>query len=414
MPPAPSRADAVALDAADELARYRERFVIDEDGPIYLDGNSLGRLPRATVERVVGVVRDEWGSGLVGRWPRGWMDLPRTIGDRIGTNLLGARAGEVIVTDSTSVNLYKLARAALDAAPPNRRVIVTDRTNFPTDRYVLEGIAPVRFVEGEPDAATIAGAVQPGDVALVSLSLVDYRTGGLLDLAEITAAAHAGGALVLWDLSHAAGAVPIDLTTAGVDLAVGCTYKYLNGGPGAPAFLFVAEGLHDRLLQPIHGWFGAADQFAMGPRYEPAPGIDRFAVGTPPVLGLVAVDEGVGVLVEAGIDALRRKSLALSDLAISLADDDLAPLDVAVATPRAHERRGSHVALRHPEAWRLSRALVEELGVVPDFREPDVLRLGLAPINTRFVEVWDAVDRIRRAIGERRYERFPLERERVT
>ena len=410
MPPAPTRADALALDAADELASFRDRFVLDEDGPLYLDGNSLGRLPRATVERLERLVRDEWGSGLIGSWASTWMDLPRTVGDRLAAGVLGANPGEVLVGDSTSVNLYKLARAALDAAPLGRRVIVTDHANFPTDRYILEGLGEVRYAADDPTASDIEEATMPGDVAVVSLSLVSYRSGALLDLAGVTAAAHAGGAVVLWDLSHAAGAVPIDLQRAGVDLAVGCTYKYLNGGPGAPAFLYVREDLQATLTQPIHGWFGAADQFVMGPSYEPALGIDRFAVGTPPVLGLAAVDEGVALLVEAGVDRLRRKSLAQTDLLIALAD----AAGFEVATPREQDRRGSHVALRHPEAWRLCRALIEELGVVPDFREPDLIRFGVTPINTRFVDVWDAVDRLRLAMTERRFERFPIERTRVT
>ena len=414
MPPAPSRADALALDADDELAPFRARFVIADDGDdetIYLDGNSLGRLPKATVERLDRVVRDEWGRGLIGSWTSAaWIDLPRTVGDRLGTTLLGARPGEVLVADSTSVNLYKLARAALDAAPRGRSLVVTDRGNFPTDRYILEGVADVRYVDEDPDAAAVDAATSNGDVALVSLSLVSYRTGALLDLRGITEVARANGALVLWDLSHAVGAVPIDLRAAGVDLAVGCTYKYLNAGPGAPAFLYVRDDLQDALTQPIRGWFGAADQFVMGPAYAPAPGVDRFAVGTPPVLGLAAVDEGVALLGEAGMDALRRKSLAQTDLLLALADD----AGLEVATPRPHERRGSHVAIRHPEAWRLCRALVEELGVIPDFREPDLIRFGVTPINTRFVDVWDALDRLRGAVHERRYERFPVERTRVT
>ena len=410
MPPAPTRADALALDADDELAAFRDRFVIDDDGPIYLDGNSLGRLPRATADRLARVVAEEWGRGLIGSWSASWIDLPRTVGDRLGAHLLGARVGEVLVADSTSVNLYKLARAALDAAPPGRTVIVTDRANFPTDRYILEGVAEVRYVSDDPDAAAIAAATCAGDVALVSLSLVSYRTGALLDLEGITAAAHGAGARVLWDLSHAVGAVPIDLQRAGVDLAVGCTYKYLNAGPGAPAFLYVREDLQHALTQPIHGWFGAADQFVMGPTYAPAAGVDRFAVGTPPVLGLAAVDEGVALLADAGIGALRRKSLAQTDLLLALAE--AAGLDVA--TPRLHDRRGSHVAIRHPEAWRLCRALIEDLGVVPDFREPDLIRFGVTSVNTRFVDVWDAMDRLRGAIDERRYERFAVERTRVT
>jgi kynureninase len=320
----------------------------------------------------------------------------------------------LIGAQPASVNLYKLARAALDAAPPGRGVVVTDRGNFPSDRYILAGIAEVRLVEPDPDVAAVAAALGPGDVALVSLSHVTFGSGTLLDVPGITAAAHDAGVPVLWDLSHAVGALPVHLEADGVDLAVGCTYKYLNGGPGSPAFLYVRRRHQDRLQQPIRGWFGAADQFAMGPAYRPAPGIDRFAVGTPPVLGLAAVDEGVALLAEAGIDALRHKSLALTDLLIAAADAALDPLGFEVATPRDHDRRGSHVALRHPDAWRLCRALVEELGVIPDFREPDLIRLGATPINTRFVDVWDAVDRLRLATVERRFERFPVERSRVT
>jgi kynureninase len=412
-PAAPSRADALAFDAADELAAFRQRFVIDPDGPIYVDGNSLGRLPKATVARLARVVEQEWGHDLVAGWSA-WIDLPRRIGDRLAAGVLGARSGEVLVCDSTTVNLYKLARAALDAAPADRRVIVTDGGNFPTDRYVLEGIGEVRYVDEDPEPAAVAAALHPGDVALVSLSHVAYRSGARLDLPSITQLAHAHGALALWDLSHAAGAVPVDLSDHDVDLAVGCTYKYLNAGPGSPAFLFVRADLQERLTQPIRGWFGAASQFSMGPAYEPAPGIDRFATGTPSVLGLAAVDEGVGVIARAGIPALDRKGAALTGLVVKLFDETLADLGFELVTPRDPHRRGAHVSLRHPEAWRLCRALIDELGVVPDFREPDVVRLGLPPIYTRYVDAWDAVDRLRLAVVERRFERFTSERSRVT
>jgi kynureninase len=415
--PGPTRDEAAALDADDPLASFRSRFVIDEDGPVYVDGNSLGRLPRATVDRLAHVVTEEWGHALIGSWAR-WVDLAGQVGDRIARAVVGARPGEVLGGDWTTVNLYKLAVAALDAQP-ERRVVVTDAGNFPTDRFVLQGLAEargleVRLVPEDPTPDDVERAVAGDDVALVLLSLVSYRSGAWLDLTGITERAHRHGALVLWDLSHAAGAVPIDLEGAGVDLAVGCTYKYLNGGPGAPAFLYVRTSLQERLRQPIWGWFGAADQFAMGPTYAPAPGIDRFQVGTPPILGLAAVDEGVAVTEAAGMAALDAKRRRLTAFLLAVHDDALAPLGVELATPRDPDRHGSHLSFRHPEAWRLCRALIEELGVVPDFREPDLVRFGLTPLTTTFVDVWEAADALRRALVERRYARFPLERTRVT
>jgi kynureninase len=412
-----SRADALALDEADELAAFRGRFVIDGAAPLYFDGNSLGRMPSSTPARLLQVVEEEWARGLVGSWSF-WMDRPRVIGDFLAEHLLGARAGEVVVGDSTTVNFYKLMAAALDARP-DRRVMVTDVTNFPSDRYVLEGLADqrgleLRLITGDPNPDDVADAVVGGDVAVVTLSHVSFHSGTMLDLPAITAAAHAGGALVLWDLSHAAGAVPVELEQSDVDLAVGCTYKYLNGGPGAPAFIYVRRGLQEQLLQPIWGWFGAADQFTMGPNYRPAPGIDRFSVGTPPILGLASVAEGAALVAEAGIDRLRRKSLALSDLAIDLFDEWLAPLGAQLVTPRVVERRGSHLSFRHPDAWTICRALIEIHRVVPDFREPDVLRFGFAPLYTRFADAWDAMDRLREVLARQEYRAFSSERSRVT
>lgn len=416
MSPGLSRADAEALDADDELASFRQRFLVADDGPIYVDGNSLGRAPRATSARLQRVVEEEWGRGLIGSWTD-WIERAGRVGDRLAEHVLGARPGEVTVGDSASVNFYKLAVAALDARP-DRTVIVTDAANFPSDRYIVEGLAAhrgltIRHVADDPDTDDVAAAVAPGDVALVTLSHVSYSTGAMLDLPAITAAAHRSGALVLWDLSHSAGAVPIELDEHGVDLAVGCTYKYLNAGPGAPGFLYVRTSLQAELRQPIWGWFGAANQFVMGPAYEPAPGIDRFQVGTPPILGLAAVDAGLDAFADAGLDRLRRKSLALTDLVFALHEVALVEHGVAVATPKSTDQRGSHVSLRHPDAWRICRALIEH-AVVPDFREPDVIRFGIAPLYTRFVDVWDAVDRLRTVLAEGRYEAFPRERSRVT
>jgi kynureninase len=415
-----ARARAEALDAADPLAGFRDRFVTADDDLIYLDGNSLGRLPATTSERLRGAVEGEWGHGLIRSWSE-WVDLPRRVGDAIAAGVLAARPGEVLVGDSTTVNLYKLAAAALDARP-DRRVIVTDDDNFPTDLYVFQGLAAargleVRIVHSDMDTGLhvddLRAALDPG-VALVSLSHVAYRSGALLDMAAVNEAVHACGALVLWDLSHAAGSVPVPLTSSGADLAVGCTYKYLNGGPGAPAFLYVRRELQEQLRQPIWGWFGQRDQFAMAGAYDPRPGIERFAVGTPPVLGLYAAEEGVRLIAEAGIDRLRAKGAALTSYLVELADAWLAPLGFRVASPRDPDRRGSHVSLHHPQAWQVCQALIERGRVLPDFRTPDRLRLGLAALTTSFADVWDAMDRLRRLVEAGEHHAYPAERSRVT
>jgi kynureninase len=405
------RAEAELLDAADDLAWLRDRFVVDDAGPIYLDGNSLGRLPRATVDAVDRLVREGWGTGLVRSW-LGWMEHVERVGDELGRALLGAEDGQVAVSDSTSVNLYKLAAAALDARP-GRRVILTRADNFPTDRYVLEGLAAAHGLElrllgpGE-----VLDALDP-DVALVSLSHVSYLSAAIEDVERITAAAHSVGALALWDLCHSVGALPVELDRWGVDLAVGCTYKYVNAGPGAPAFLYVRRELQDRLRQPIWGWTGQREQFRMGPAYDPAPGIAHFVVGTPPMLAVVPVGVGVAVLAEAGIARLRARSVALTGLLIALWEEWLSPLGFALASPREPALRGGHVALAHPDASRVSRALVAA-GVVPDFRPPDLLRLCPAPAYTRFVEVWDALDRLRGVVAAGEHLALPADPGRVT
>jgi kynureninase len=391
-----TREEAAALDARDPLAPFRDRFVVTDPERIYLDGNSLGRLPVATRDRLRDLV-SEWGERLVSGWPD-WIDVPGRVGDLIAEHILGAGPGEAIVGDSTTVNLYKLCAAALALGDG---ALVTDTGNFPTDRYVLEGIAAqagreLRIVD------EVAGALD--GAAVVVLSHVDYRTGEIADMAALTEAARTRGARVVWDLCHSAGAVPIDLHAAGVELAVGCTYKYLNAGPGAPAFLYVARGLQERLRSPIWGWFGQRDQFAMGQGYDPVPGIGRFLAGTPPVMDLAAVEEGVRLTAEAGVARLYVKSTALCELIVALHDAWLAPLGFALGSPREPGRRGSHVSLRHEEAWPICRALIERANVVPDFRGPNSIRLGVAPLYTRFADVWDALDRLRGLVerGEQR------------
>jgi kynureninase len=414
-----ARSYAEGLDAADPLAGFRDRFERDDPSLIYLDGNSLGPLPSATRARIAEVVTGEWGAGLVRSWNR-WIGLPLDAGDLLGEHLIGAAPGQVAVCDSTTVNLYKLAWAALDARP-GRGVIVTDDDNFPTDRYVLEGIAAQRGCELRMistdmdrgiDGGTVGAAVDER-TALVSLSHVAYRSGALADMAGITQAVHEAGALMLWDLCHSAGAVPVRLDDCGADLAVGCTYKYLNAGPGAPAFLYVRRGLQPELRQPVWGWFGQRDQFAMAQGYEPVPGIGQYLTGTPQVIGTVAVQEGVRLLAEAGITRLRAKGTALTGYLIGLADAWLAGCGVTVASPRQDGRRGGHVTLAHPEAWRVSQTLIAD-GVVGDYRTPDRLRLCPAPICTRFTDVWDAMDILQHIMTDKTYQNVTPARSVVT
>jgi len=415
------RATAQRLDRGDPLADLRDQFVIDDPDLLYLDGNSLGRLPRRSMERLRTVVEDEWGSRLIRSWNERWMDLALRAGDRIGEHLVGAAPGQVAVSDSTSVNLYKLAAAALDARP-GCEVIVSDHHNFPSDRYVLEGLAAasgrrlelVEFDELQgPTAAAVERAIGER-TALLSLSHVDYRSGALADMAAISAVAHRAGALTLWDLCHSVGAVPVELDAGGADLAVGCTYKYLNAGPGAPAFLYVRREHQGRLRQPIWGWFGQRDQFAMAQGYDPAPDLSRFLVGTPFVPGIALVEEGVAVLAEAGIQRLRAKGIALTELLIELHDAWLAPLGFSLASPRDAAVRGAHVSLAHPDGYRISQALISQARVIPDFRPPDRIRFGPAPLTTRFVDVWDAMERLRQVVANGLHHRVDPERTRVT
>ena len=395
-----SRDAAAELDARDPLREFRGRFVIDP-ALVYLDGNSLGCLPRATVARLERALA-QWGERAVQGWDDGWLELPVEIGDRLGAAALGAAPGQTVIGDSTTVCFYKLACAALDARP-DRRQILTDRDNFPTDRYVLEGLARARGLElvwlaGDPGAGPTPDEIAArigGDTALVTFSHVSYRSAHIAEMATINRLVDEAGALMLWDLSHSAGSVALSLDGDQADLAVGCTYKYLNGGPGAPAYMYVRRDLQSELRQPIWGWLGRRDPFEMAAGYEVAPGMQGFLSGTPPIFGLVAVDEGVRLIAEAGIDAIRAKGSALTEFAVALADALLADAGVGVASPRDPTRRGAHVALAHPDARGLCARLIEA-GVIVDFRRPDVIRLGLSPFTTRFVDVWDAVEALRR------------------
>ena len=392
------------LDAADPLGAYRARFAIPDPGLVYLDANSLGRPPLAAIEAVERIAREAWPTELVRGWER-WLDLPLRVGDLLGTRVLGAREGEVAVIDSTTVNLFRLASAALDARP-GRRAVGIARSELPTDRYVVEGIAAsrdlaIRWIDDDPvEGVTLADIdrVLDGDVALLVLSHVNYRSAAIADLAAITARARDAGALVLWDLSHAAGAVPVWLSEAGADLAVGCTYKYLNGGPGAPGYLYVRRELQADMRPPIQGWFAQADQFAMGPCFQARAGIAGWLTGTPGVIGLAAAEAGIAMAAEAGVERLRAKGIALTEYAIELHDAWLAPLGCRLGSPRDAARRGAHVAIRHPAAERLTAELIER-GVIPDFRAPDSIRIGCSPLTTSFEEVRLGLDGLRELLA---------------
>jgi kynureninase len=386
-----TRKRALALDAIDPLAAWRDQFDLTALGLagrdlIYLDGNSLGRTPLRTIERLDAVVRGEWARDLIRSWDH-WLDLPQRVGDRLAP-LIGAADGEVAVHDSTSVNLYQLVHGAL-ALRPDRAVIAIDAHDFPSDRYIVDGIA-----------AATGRTVRHGfdrldDVAVVVRSMVDYRTAEVVDIATETARATAAGALVIWDLSHAAGVLAVDLHGAGAQLAVGCTYKFLNGGPGAPAFTYVAHELQSLITQPIWGWFSQRDQFAMGPEYQPRPDIGRMLIGTPSILALAAADAGISVSSDAGIDAIAAKATALTGFGIDLCDQ----WGLSTCTPREASRRGGHISVVHPQARQLCRRLIDECGVIPDFREPDIVRLGMSPLTTRFVDVHDGIEHIARLVA---------------
>ncbi len=389
-----TRAELAALDAADPLAGFRERFVLP-DGVIYLDGNSLGAMPRATAARVAEVAGREWAQGLIRSWnDADWIGLAPRIGEKIG-RLIGAAPGSTMVADSTSVNLFKLLAAALRLRP-GRRVILSEKGNFPTDLYIAQGLATL-LSEGH-ELRTVTAAELPAaideNVAVMMLTHVNYHTGAMHDMAALTAAAHAHGALALWDLAHSAGAVPLALDAAGADLAVGCGYKFLNGGPGAPAFLHVAPAHQAAIRFPITGWLAHAAPFAFEPGFRPAPGIAAAAVGTPPVLSTAALEVGVDIALEAPIADVRAKSLAQAALFMRLVEQRCPGMDLTIVTPRDDDGRGSQVSIRHAHAWPIMQALIAR-GVIGDFRAPDILRFGITPLYLSHAELWDAVEILR-------------------
>ncbi|QGN56832.1 kynureninase [Nostocoides sp. HKS02] len=390
-------AEAAVLDAGDPLAAMRDRFLSPQGNDLvaYFDGNSLGRPTADVPQRLAEFTERLWGDRLIRSWDEQWLDWPARVGDRLGALVLGAAPGQTVVADSTTVLLYKLSRAAVDAqAAHGRTEIVLDTDNFPTDRYVLEGIAAergltLRWIEADPTTGVtleqVREAVGP-ETALAVFSHVAYRSGFLADGPGITAAVHDAGGLILWDLCHSGGSVPVALDEWGADLAVGCTYKYLNGGPGSPALAYVATRHHGHLRQPIWGWIGRKDAFEMGPGYDPADGIRSFISGTPPILAMVPLEASLDLVEEVGIEAIRAKSVALTEFVIRLADQLLVPLGVEVASPRDAATRGGHVTLRRKGFREITAALWAQ-GVIPDYRDPDGLRIGVSPLSTSFAEV---------------------------
>lgn len=412
---------AYSLDAKDELSLFRDRFVFRDPELIYLDGNSLGRLPRTTGGRIQTVIEKEWGEQLIRGWGTGWFDLSQRVGDKIA-KIIGAQPGEVIIADSTTVNLYKLALSAM-LAQGGRSKIVTDDLNFPSDVYVMQGIVemlPQKRLQIVPSPDQIYGPIDglrnalDEETALLTLTHTTFKSGYTYDLKEVTAMAHAVGALTLWDFSHSAGSVPINVTEAKLDLAVGCCYKYLNGGPGAPAFLYVRKSLQNRLKNPIAGWFSQKNMFGFDLDYEATGDIRRFLVGTPPVLSVAAIENGIDIILEASMEKIRAKSVAQTEYFIMLFREILEPLGFRLNTPPNAAVRGSHVSIGHDEGWRIDQALIHDANVIPDFRAPDNIRLGFAPLYTSFVDIHTAVMRLRNVMTQKLYEKYTDERSEVT
>ena len=439
-----SRDFALQLDAQDKLASFKEAFVIPDPSLVYFDGNSLGMMPKAAQEKSRQIVDEQWGKDLIRGWNKGWWDAPSRVGDKIG-QLIGAAAGQTLVGDTVSVNLFKLATSAL-TLQPNRTRIITDTFNFPSDLYILQGITnlldgrvdgggfryatnatqpPPSYRDHEivrigasdnditPDLAALEATINE-NTALVTLSHVVFKSGYMYDMQRITDLAHKKGALVLWDLSHSVGSVPIHLDECNADFAIGCTYKYLNGGPGAPAFLYVNKNIQEKLSSPIWGWWGQKNPFDFDLDYTPAPGAQRFLVGTQPMISLLTMEAALEPTLQAGMDALREKSILMTDFASFLTESWLVPFGFSLGSPVDSAKRGSHISIRHPEGYRINRALIEEMNVIPDFRAPDNLRLGFAPLYLSFADVWEGFDRIRRVMEEKRYEKYPLQKLTVT
>ena len=414
------------LDNKDLLKKYREEFYHPDPNLIYLDGNSLGRLPKRAMELSEDVVQRQWGNRLIRSWNEGWYDLPGKIAEKLA-GIVGAGPDEIAMGDSTSVNLYKTAFAAL-RYKPSRRKIVTDVLNFPTDIYILQGIADqlgndysIEMAQSQDGISVTMeelDRVVDENTAVVVLSAVVFKSAFFYDMKQVTDLVHSKGALMIWDLSHAAGAVPVNLNGCGADMAIGCTYKYLNGGPGAPAYLYVSKQLQDKMKPPVWGWFGDEKPFDFQLDYRPASGIRKFMVGTPPVISLAAIEPGLDLILEAVMGNIRRKSILQSEYLVYLWEQKLKPLGFETGSPKEAEQRGSHISLRHPEAYRICKALIEPKDgspvIIPDFREPDNIRLGIAPLYNSFEDIFNAVERIHRIVAGRQFEGYAKEKNAVT
>jgi len=422
---ATDRQFALDLDSRDPLARFRSQFVISNPNICYLDGNSLGRLPLTTIDAVNAFMRDEWGPEVVTGWGH-WVDEAQPTGDLIGRATLGAAAGQVLACDTTSVNFYQLALAAIHARP-GRKTIITDAANFPTDRYILDGIAKqfglnLVIIDNESAGSTEHERITPEilapylseDVALVTLEVIQYRSGARNDIKSLTDLVRKRGAFMLWDASHAVGAIEMDFDENGVDIAVGCTYKYGNSGPGAPAWLYVNKKVQAELQVPIQGWFSQGDQFAMGADFEKAPGIRGFQIASPSLIGLRCIKSAFTMIEEAGIGAISEKAAIGTEMMIQLYDAWLADLGFTLLTSRNPQERGGHISIGHPDAARICVALREFADVIPDYRTPNSIRLAIAPLPTSYVEVWDGFARIRDLVSSRQYEKIEKTDSRVT
>ncbi|MCJ7716040.1 MAG: kynureninase [Anaerolineales bacterium] len=419
---------ALQLDNQDPLIQFKERFVIDDPDLIYLDGNSLGRLPKDTVPHLQDLVENQWGKGLIEGWNESWFEMPTRLGSKIA-KLIGAQADEVVVCDTTSVNLFKLAAAAL-RYQTGRKVLVSDEFNFPTDLYAFQGVIDILGGEHRLDLIQSKDSISisedsvnsaiTNDTALVALTQVAFKSAFMYDIQQVTDLAHQKGALVLWDLCHSVGAVLLELNQWGVDLAVGCTYKYLNGGPGSPAFLYVRKDLQDLLLPPIWGWFADQDPFAFNLEFIPADGISRYQISTPHILSMAGIEPALDILMDAGMEKLREKSIQQTEYLIYLAQEWLLPLGFQLGSPLDSTKRGSHISLRHPEAYRICRALINplpgdsNLRVIPDFRAPDNIRLGIAPLYTTFDDIHRALNRIRSILENGLFQKYSKEQQKVT
>jgi kynureninase len=419
------RAYALALDQSDPLADYRSKFVITDPNLCYLDGNSLGRLPHATVKVVGDFLSQEWGKEVVTGWSH-WIDEAQVAGDLLGRAVLGAAQGQVLVCDTTSVNFYQLCLAAISARP-GRKTIVTDAANFPTDRYILDGIAKHHglnlviidnedsaIAENELITADLLEKYMSEDVALVTFEVIQYRSGARTDIKSITDLARKYGALVVWDASHAAGAIELNFDENGVDLAVGCTYKYGNAGPGAPAWLYVNKKIQDELHTPIQGWFANEDQFGMGPEFVKANGIRGFQIASPSIIGIRGIQVSFAMIEEAGIEVIAAKAATGTQMMIDLFDEWLAPIGYTLLTSRNSQERGGHISIGHPDAARICVALRKFANVIPDYRTPNTIRLAISPLTTSYVEVWDGFQRIRDLTETRQYEKIEGTDSRVT